>query len=138
MPQGQYMQHQPPQQMEGYQPYPPQASNSTNDRVNQLRMYRNSLTERQQQLYREGLLPPQHTSHFGGQQMMHQNYAGYALPNQQDIMDIDYAQNGGLGMQHSNLDPAFVQDLNPADLNPQEFEKYLVIDRKAQATARYM
>ncbi|KAE9550605.1 hypothetical protein FO519_006176 [Halicephalobus sp. NKZ332] len=118
-------------QIESYHPDYPQDSNSTSDLVDNLRIYRDSLTERQQQLYREGLLPPQRAPQH---QMMPQNY-GY-MQGQQDVMDVDYS-HGNMGMQHNNIDPAFVQDLNPADLNPQEFDKYLYIDRKPQAAARF-
>jgi len=117
--------------VENSQPNYSHESNTTSDLVDNLRMYRHSLTEKQQQLFRDGLLQPQQAPQY---HMMSQHYGH--MQGQQDVMDVDYG-HGGLGIQQNNIDPAFVQDLNPADLNPQEFDKYLYIDRKPQAAARF-
>lgn len=76
MPQQKYIQHQQSQQqhqpsyqsyqqqqqqqqhMDNYQQNYPHNSNVTNDRVNQLNMYRNHLSEKQQQLYRSVRIYP--------------------------------------------------------------------------------
>jgi hypothetical protein len=136
-------QAQQPQQ----QNYQQQQQNFAQSSVDRLRMERNYMLERQQQLCRDGLLPPQQAAMYGNsqqqqQQMQYQNSGGYDMNHHQqqqhhnrhyqqsDAMEVDF--NSHQSIQHNPIDPAFVQDLNPADLNPHEFDKYLYIDRKPQ------
>jgi hypothetical protein len=138
------------QQQQNFQQQQQQQDSSTVDR---LRLERNNMLERQQQLFREGLLPPQQAL-YGNQQQQQQPMQQQQYPNgydmhhhqqqqqqhgghrqyqqqqhhqQSDAMEVDFNNQ-----PNTSIDPAFVQDLNPADLNPHEFDKYLYIDRKPQ------
>ncbi|CAD5229635.1 unnamed protein product [Bursaphelenchus okinawaensis] len=137
------------------------------DRVQQLKMERNYMQERQQQLQQQGLLDqkqqsPHQSQTFGSppcqtsdspfnrssqmynpmsEAMTMENYdTGYnnnrtpsndsTLDNQ---MEVDYQHNEQL----NQIDPALVQDLNPADLNPHEFDRYLQINDHRHSIAKY-
>uniref|UniRef100_A0AC35FZ42 WW domain-containing protein n=1 Tax=Panagrolaimus sp. PS1159 TaxID=55785 RepID=A0AC35FZ42_9BILA len=111
------------QQQQNFQQQQQQDSST----VDRLRLERNNMLERQQQLFREGLLPPQQALYGNQQQQpMQQQYPnGYDMHHQQ--------QHGGHRQyQQQQQQSDAMEDLNPADLNPHEFDKYLYIDRKPQ------
>uniref|UniRef100_A0A7E4WB80 WW domain-containing protein n=1 Tax=Panagrellus redivivus TaxID=6233 RepID=A0A7E4WB80_PANRE len=101
------------------------------DMVNELAMERNYMLERRQQLYRDGLIADgQHPPVPRQQQQpqyIQQNYPQQVY-QQPESMEVDYTGAMPPTMQHASIDPAFVQDLNPNDLNPHEFDRYLCID----------
>ncbi|CAD5234170.1 unnamed protein product [Bursaphelenchus xylophilus] len=143
------------------------------DRVHQLKMERNYMQERQQQLQQQGLLDqkqqsPHQSQTFGsppcqpsdspfnrstqlysnpmagGEVNMEHYEANYNNPTRtssndstlENQMEIDFQQNEPM----HQIDPALVQDLNPADLNPHEFDRYLQINDSHQrhtSTAKY-
>uniref|UniRef100_A0A914LWR0 WW domain-containing protein n=1 Tax=Meloidogyne incognita TaxID=6306 RepID=A0A914LWR0_MELIC len=130
------------------------------DRVQQLKQEKQCMQERREQIIRQGLLDPSflgrppHDSSAANSMDTYGNQAGSdchssqhnqslflqranAAPLQQEIMmEVDstsFPQQQQQSVVIGYMDPLF-QGLNAADLNPQEFDKYLIINESRSPT----
>ncbi|KAI3421301.1 hypothetical protein GPALN_014921 [Globodera pallida] len=122
----------------------PSSTTGGMDRVQQLRLEQQCMQEKREQMVRQGLLDAsfltrqpqqqqaQQTANFQPMDMSHQHQQfvhQQPKQHQQELMEIDSFQHQGGGYL---VDPLF-QELTTGELNPHEFDKYLIINDTARA-----